>query len=228
MRFWLRFPLMDAAGDGSGGGGGGGDAFDPAKFKTELMGEVTKMLNGGIGRLEKTIAGLKPPPDPPKPGDGGDDGQGGGDKGDPKVKGLEKRLADLTAKLEASDKARAETEAKARETARQAAIRSEVAKHSLNPDAVDDALRFFRDSIRYNDAGELVAGDDEAPLADFVKATVEKKPLWQPPVANGGAGATGGARSNQKPIDLDAIKPGMSAEERARVFAHLNSLAGQL
>lgn len=225
-RFWLRSPLMEEAADGGGGAGGGG-VFDPVKFKGELMGEVTKMFNGGFTRIEKTLAALKPTEPKPAAEADQDQDQGGGKSADPKVKGLEKRLADLTAKLEASDKARAETEAKAREKERLSLIRSELAKHQLNPDSTDDAFRYFRDEVRFGEDGSLVAGAEETPLAEYVKAVVEKKASWQPPRQVGGAGASSGNRSNQKPLTLADIKPGMSDEEKRRVYAHLAEIHQQ-
>lgn len=229
MRFWMRFPPMEEAGDGSGGGGGGAGSFDAAKFKAEITSEFTKMLNGGLARFEKTIAALKTA-DPAKPkdgdGGGGDEPAAGGDKGgDPKYKALEKRIAALTDEVTSERKARTETEAKAKETARLAAIRTEIAKHNMNPEAVDDAIRYFRDTVRYNDAGELVAGDDEVSIADHVRATVEKRATWQPPVPHGGAGASTGTRAGQKPVSIDDIRPGMKAEDVQRVREHIAAVA---
>lgn len=83
---WQMGPLRDAAGDGGdggGGGGGGAPAFDPAKFRSEIMADVTKSLNGGLSRIERQLAALKQPPaaNGDSGGDGGGDGDGGGEAG---------------------------------------------------------------------------------------------------------------------------------------------------
>lgn len=224
QNFWLRSPLMEEADPDRPGGGGGGDAFDPVKFRTEIMSDVTKMFNGGFTRLEKLMkpkaeSEPRPMPEPePDPQDG--------DKTDPKVKTLEKKLADALARFEASEKSRTETEAKAKEERRRSLIRAEIAKHSLNPDSVDDAERYFRDEVRYTDDGSLVGGSDEQPLTEFVASVVEKKATWQPPRSVGGAGATAGNR-RQPAVDLNDIKPGMKPEDLARVREQLSRVAAE-
>ena len=103
MRFGnVPGPLMDA--DPAQGGGGGEQAFDPAKFKTEIMADVNKALNGGLSRFEKQIAGIKPPDPDPKPTDPTEPKPG--DVTDPKLKTLMKQVETLTGKLDAETKRR--------------------------------------------------------------------------------------------------------------------------
>lgn len=224
--WWQMGPLRDAAGD-SGDSGGGGGAFDPAKFKTELMGEVSKMVNGFGSRLEKQLAALKAPAPPAGEDDGGDPpGDPKGEKVDPKIKALEKQLAKLNESLANEQKARTETEKAAAEKERLSLIRTELAKHGLAEHAVDDAFRFFRDEIRRSESGDLVAGADEVPFTDFMKATVEKKSHWLPAKQVGGTGATAGnaGRGGAKGFDTSLIKPGMSAEEKAAAYASIGAI----
>lgn len=223
MRFaYLRAVLRDAAGDG-GDGGGGAPAFDPAKFRAEIMADVTKSLNGGLSRIERQLAGLKTPAPAPET-DGGDGGGDSGEKVDPKIKALEKQLAKLNESLANADKARTETEKAAAEKERQALIRSELAKAGLADHAVDDAFRYFRDEIRRNEAGELVAGAEETPFGEFIAKTVQAKPHWLPAKAVNGTGATAGSGGRGgKVFDIDGIKPGMSGEDKAAALAAINA-----
>jgi hypothetical protein len=226
MRDWLnRGPLMDAAGDGGAGGGAGGEGdkapqFEPAKFKTELMGEVTKMLNGGLSRIEKQLAGLKPPP---AAGEGeGDKGEGdkGGKPKDPEVARLLKTVEKLTGDVNSERTERIKAQEAGREKERLSLIRTELAKHGLADHALDDAFRFFRDEVKYTEGGEIVGGPDELPLADFVKSTVEKRTHWLPPVPAGGAGATAGRGGRGTPvITLDQIGLNMTKEQRTAAYA---------
>jgi len=202
------------------GAGGGGEAFDPVKFKAEIMADVTRNLNGGLSRLERQLAALKPPPKP-------DDDDGGdpppdpkGSKVDPEVAKLRKQLDKQAADLAAEKAERQKTHEAALEKERQSVIRQEIARHGLAEDAVDDAFRFFRDEIKRTESGELVGGDD-IPAADYIKDVVSKRPRWLPPRDVDGTGAKNGpgGRGAQTPFDLNSIKPGMSAEERARAFA---------
>lgn len=227
MRKFLNWqgPLRDAAAEGGDGGGG----FDPVKFRAEIMADVTKNLNGGLSRIERQLAALKPVATPPPGDEGGGEGGGEsapGEKVDPKLKALERQLAKLNEALANSDKARLETEKAAAEKERLSLIRTELSKHGLADHAVDDAFRFFRDEVKRNESGELVAGQDETPFADFVKSTVERRAHWLPPKQVGGTGATAGnqGRGAGKGFDVSAIKPGMSAEDKAAAYANIGAI----
>lgn len=219
LNFMNRGALREeASGEGEGGG-----AFDPAKFKTELMTEVTTMLNGGIGRIEKQLKALKPAP--AGEGAGGGEGQGGGEgegegqggkKVDPEVVKTRKQLEQLQAKFETSEKSRLATESAAKEKERLSLIRTELAKQGLADHAVDDAFRFFRDEVKFTEDGTLVGGSDEKPLAEYVKEVVEQRTHWLPPKSNAGAGAgPGNGRGRTNGVSLDDIKPGMKPEQSA-------------
>lgn len=221
--WWVRGSLMDAATE-NGGAGGGGNAFDASAFEKRLMDGVGKLIDG---RLKD----FKPAPAAGGNGDGGD-GDGGdngdGKKPDGKMTKLERELANMRTELDKERKSRTETEAKAKEMARVAAIKTALAKHQLADGAADDAFRFFRDEIKYNDAGELVGGADEVGIDEFVQKAVDSRAHWQPARQVGGAGATGGpVAGKHKPIDLDSIKPGMSSDTRQQLLAELRNLTGR-
>lgn len=219
--WWMMGPLRE--GEPEGGGGG---AFDPVKFRAEIMGEVTKNLNGGISRLERQLAALKPATPPAGDDDGGDpppDPKGG--KVDPEIAKLRKLVEKNNAELAAEREARTKLAAESAEKERQGMIRQEIAKAGLAEHAFDDAFRFFRDEVKRNDSGELV-GPDDVPLSDFVKATVEKRTHWLPPRQVNGTGATGGSARGGKAPDLSDIRPGMKAEEKRAIYARIAELTG--
>jgi len=212
---------MEAAGDGT--GGGGGDAFDPAKFQTALMAEVNKAINGAIKNVK---AELIKKPDEPKPGDPEPEPEPKpGDKTDPKVKALEKKLSDALAKFEASEKARVETETRAKAEKLSGSLRTELLKH-VPADRVEAALRIFGPDVKYAEDGNIVGGTDDAPLKDFVEATIKNHEYLLPARQVGGAGATNGGR-RQEAVGLEDIKPGMKADDLTRARAEIaNVLTG--
>jgi hypothetical protein len=216
--FWLRSPLMEEAGQDGGGGGGGTPTFDPTRFRSDILADVNKSINGAMARLEKM---LKPKPEEtPKPDTTVEtDTDEGGDKSkptDPKVKALEKRLADMAAKWEASEKARQETETRAKAEKLNGTLRTELLKY-VPAERIDAALRIFGPDVRYAEDGTIVGGADELPLSEFVEAAIQKHEYLLPPKQVGGAGATAGTRRGQQSVDLNEIKPGMKPEDLARV-----------
>jgi hypothetical protein len=217
--------------DGTDGaeGGGGTPAFDPTKFRTDLMAEVTRNINGAMARLEKLVK----PKDAPKPPEGDDPDAGdqdGGDgkpvKADPRYRALEKRLADKSAKFEQSEKARQETEQKARTERLNSTLRTELLKH-VPAERIDAAMRIFGPDVRYSEEGSIVGGADESPLGDFVNAEISKHEYLLPPKPVGGAGASSGSRRSAQAVGLDDIRPGMSAEQKAAILASIRAAYGQ-
>jgi hypothetical protein len=209
----------EGTGGGGGGGGGGGDAFDPAKFRTDLLAEFNKGLNGALKNLKAELTKkpeTEPEPEPepePKPGE----------KTDSKVKALEKKLADALTKFENSEKARMETESRAKTEKLSGALRTELLKF-VPPERIDAALRIFSPDVKYSEEGNIVGGSDDTPLKDFVEATIKQHEYLLPPKAVGGAGATAGGR-RAAPVDLNDIKPGMKPEELERVRGELHRIA---
>jgi hypothetical protein len=220
MKSWLRSPLMDAAGDGDGGGG-----FDPAKFRTEIMGEVTRMFNGGFARIEKLVARPKPDPEPEKKDDDGGGDPGGDVKADPKVKSLEKKLSGVLEALESEKRARLETEKKAEEKERHSSIRSELSKYQFaNDGARDAAFRIFRDEIKRSEDGSLVGGDD-LPIGEFLDGALKSHEYLLAPKSAGGAGASAGGKRGGASVNIEDIRVGMKPEEIASVRAEIARVA---
>ena len=210
---WMRGPLREAA-KTDGGGGGGTAAFDPAAFQTQLLGEVGKMFNDFKASLKPAESKAEPPkPEPkadPKPGDHDQ-------------AALLKRIADMEAER---DKDRADAKA-ARESARDrdrlAQIRTYLSAHQYaNDAAAEDALAFFGGKLKFNDSDQLVTPDG-TPVKEWVAKTLaNERPHLLKPRDVGGAGAqNGGGSAAGKPIDLDDIKPGMSAEQKKVVEQQL-------
>lgn len=229
--WWMMGPLRDGAGGDGADGGGGGTGFDPEAFKTsfkaEILGEVTKQLNGGLSRLEKTIKAMTGGGG--SGGDGGGTGGNGGDGGDPgggdpKPSTKEAReLAKLRADLDAEKKSRIETESRAREANRISTLRSELAKH-VDPKKLDAAVRIFGPDVRVLEDGSIVAGADESPVGEYLAEAIKQHEYLLLPVQTGGAGATAGnGRRGPAPLTMDQIKPGMSPEERTRAWDAIKS-----
>lgn len=240
MRFWLNQPLRDQAGDGDGGGSGSGNGGSGAPAGGALTLEAIealfdKKLNGYDKKIQGKLAKLGQPA--PKADDGGEgDGDGSDGTGTTKTKtqqgSVDPEVAKLRKQLEQMNKRQAEADAErerektaVREEKKDAAIRKELAKFNFIDDEAFESgyARLARD-IKFAEDGSLVGGADEMPLGKFVGERMAKMDFLTKPREVGGAGAAnGGKQTAGGEIDIDDIKPGMTAEQIAKVMAKLSS-----
>lgn len=121
-----------------------------------------------------------------------------------------------------------QVKARAEESERNSAIRG--ALEQLGITKVDLAFRAIRDDIHRTDDGRLLAkgpsGDVE--MTVYLKKFVEENPELLPARASGGSGTTVGSRTPETyRVDLDKIRPGMSAEELQRARSEIVRIANQ-
>lgn len=242
LKFWLNSPRMAAAGAGDGGGGGTPPPVDMAAFKTEIMTEINKAING-VGKAWKTqfddLAKLI------KTGDGsGGDGSGGGDDGkggDGKGGDVNSntQIALLTKQVKVLQEQSKEAERKEKE-ATQARHESERQSQIWNVinglemrDSEAGKLLFaaINGSISRDDDGNLIAQSASGPISHelHIKQYAESHPYLLKPIGSGGAGASGGSggRSSGPHYDLDkmsvaeiaALKP----EVKQDLWSHLKN-----
>jgi hypothetical protein len=132
---------------------------------------------------------------------------------------LEQRVNELVAE---NERARA----KAEEAERSSTIRAELQK--LGVAKVDLAYKAVRDEIVRGDDGRLQA-QDGADYRDYLHRFVGDNPELLPARLTGGSGATSSQRnaSGSAPVDLDKIRPGMSADELERARQEVARVASQ-
>ncbi len=130
---------------------------------------------------------------------------------------LEQRVNELVAENERS-------RAKADEAERCAAVRAELQK--LGVAKVELAYRAVKDEIRRGEDGRLVAADG-SDARDYLARFVGENPELLPARLAGGSGAVSGQRAASGGVELDQIRPGMSAEERERVRQEIARVASQ-
>ncbi len=131
---------------------------------------------------------------------------------------LEQRVNELVAENE-------RTRAKAEEAERSAAVRAELQR--LGVAKIELAYRAVKDEIRRADDGRLIAPDG-SDARDYLARFVSENPELLPARLGGGSGATAGQRtSGSGPVDIDKIRPGMSAEDRERVRQEIAKVASQ-
>lgn len=132
---------------------------------------------------------------------------------------LESRLNDMA---EESRRARAAAD----EMERQNVIKTELQK--LGVGKVDLAFKAVRDDVQRTADGRLTAkqGSEELELRDYLTKFVAENPELLPARISGGSGASPQRNSGAPGIDLDKIRPGMSAEELDRVRLEIARVAG--
>lgn len=132
---------------------------------------------------------------------------------------LEQRVNELAAE---NDKARTRAE----EAERHAAIRAELQR--LGVAKVELAFRAVRDEVQRGEDGRLVA-QDGSELKEYLTKFVGENPELLPARLAGGSGATAGTRgvAGASSVDLDKIRPGMSAEDLERVRQEIARVATQ-
>ena len=117
----------------------------------------------------------------------------------------------------------------AREAERNAALRGELQR--LGVAKVDLVIKAVQDGIVQTEDGRLVARGEggDMPVRDYLSAFVNENPEFLPARISGGSGMT----ANKAPlaprenVDIDRIRPGMSAEEMQRVRQEIVRVASQ-
>jgi len=135
---------------------------------------------------------------------------------------LERRLNELVEENKRSRKVAEEAE-------RGAAVRAELQR--LGVAKIDLAFKAVQDGIMRTEDGRLVARGDsgEVSVKDYLTAFVNENPEFLPARISGGTGmtATLKAPGGRETIDVERIRPGMSAEEMQRVREEIVRVASQ-
>jgi hypothetical protein len=122
-----------------------------------------------------------------------------------------------------------QAQARAELAERHAALRTEIQRCGVAK--VDLAFRAIKDDIARGEDGRLVArtATGEMALGEYLKRFVDDNPELLPARMTGGSGAspTGRTVAGSSRVDLDRIKPGMSAEELERVRQEIARVAAQ-
>lgn len=117
----------------------------------------------------------------------------------------------------------------AEEAEKSAAIRAELQR--LGVVKVDLAFRALKDEIQRSEDGRLVAATERGMLGlrDYLTQFVHENPEFLPARNLGGSGITSTTRapSPASVVELETIKPGMSAEELKRVRQEIARIASQ-
>jgi len=136
---------------------------------------------------------------------------------------LERRLNELVEENKRSRKMAAEAE-------RSSTVRAELQR--LGVAKIDLAFRAVQDGIVRTEDGRLVARSEagETPLKDYLTTFVNENPEFLPARIAGGTGMTAApkaAPTARETVDLERIRPGMSAEEMQRVREEIVRVASQ-
>ncbi len=117
----------------------------------------------------------------------------------------------------------------AEEAERNAAIRAELQR--LGVAKVDLAFKAVKDEIQRAEDGRLVAASERGTvsLREHLANFVQENPEFLPARNLGGSGTAPGQRVQAPPatVDLEKIKPGMSAEELEHIRQEVARIASQ-
>jgi hypothetical protein len=118
----------------------------------------------------------------------------------------------------------------AEEAERSAAVRAELQR--LGVAKIDLAFKAVQDGVVRTQDGRLVARGDngEVSVKDYLAAFVSENPEFLPARIAGGTGMTTTLKApatGRETVDLDKIRPGMSAEEMQRVREEIVRVASQ-
>jgi hypothetical protein len=132
---------------------------------------------------------------------------------------LEQRVNELVTE---NQKARTAAEA----ADRSSTIRAELQK--LGVAKVDLAYRAVKDDVYRSEDGRLIA-QGGADIREYLTQFVNENPELLPARMSGGSGASAGQRGELGGggIDLNMIRPGMSAEDKDRVRQEIARVASQ-
>jgi len=136
---------------------------------------------------------------------------------------LERRLNELVEENKRSRKLAEEAE-------RSSVVRAEL--HRLGVAKIDLAFKVVQDGIVRAEDGRLVARTEagEAPLKEYLTTFVKENPEFLPARIAGGTGMTATLKApagGREAVDLERIRPGMSAEEMQRVREEIVRVASQ-
>lgn len=136
---------------------------------------------------------------------------------------LERRLNELVEENKRSRQAAEDAE-------RNSSVRAELQR--LGVAKIDLAFKAVRDSIVRGEDGRYVARGEtgEVPMKDYLAGFVNENPELLPARIPGGTGMTATLKapaSGGETVNIDRIRPGMSAEEMQRVREEIVRVASQ-
>ena len=136
---------------------------------------------------------------------------------------LERRLNELVEENKRTRK-------RAEEADRSSAVRAELQR--LGVGKIDLAFKAVQDGIVRAEDGRLVARSEagDVPVKEYLTAFVNDNPEFLPARIAGGSGMTANLKApgaGREAIDIERIRPGMSAEEMQRVREEIVRVASQ-
>jgi hypothetical protein len=198
---------MDEAGDGNGGGGGTPPPAPPAL----TLDQVNEIVNRAVASAKRDWQKQAPPPvTPPAPKPE--------DKPEDKLadKALTRQLDEMRQQFDLLKQENERTKKDAEAKDLDSLVRGEIGKFEFaKPGAAEDLFSVLRSRVKRTEEG--IFSDDALSLPEFVKKSYDDRPWLSPAKPVGGSGAQGGSR-NKSTMDLEQIKPGMSADQRTAAF----------
>ena len=253
-KLWWMGPLRDEAGDGTGAGGGTGTSgagtgtsggFDAAAFKTEIMGEFNRALNGALKGLKNDFTKLVQSSRSEGDGQGGEgtgSGTGTSDTSDThktqpdaKSRALETEMKKLRERLDSETKARETAETARRNSERDRQVQQALAGYQFaDASAAKDAFEIHRGAVKWSEDGAALLGPDDQSLEDWIKGSMSNRKYLLAPEPASGAGARPGGKTGSRKFtleDIDNISK-LSAEDQQKlrqdVAAQMgNAMAGR-
>jgi hypothetical protein len=142
---------------------------------------------------------------------------------------MTRQIESLTTTTKAEAEARKAADERAEKADKKTALTTALQALPMNDgESLSTAYRLIDGDIRKDESGAWV-GPDGTPIGVYVdKLVTEKHPYFLKSKEVGGAGApAAGRRTNNPGVQLEDIKKGMTAEQKAAVFARISEVARQ-
>jgi hypothetical protein len=139
-----------------------------------------------------------------------------------------RRREDLERRVNSLQEENRRAQQMAEQAEREAVLRTELQR--LGVAKLDLAYRAVKDDVRRAEDGRLVAKGDmgDVGIREYLQRFVAENPELLPARITGGSGASAGDRAGGAgAVDLERIRPGMSAEELQRIREEVARVAQQ-
>ena len=230
QRFFFG-PLRDAATEGGEGGGGSTQATQTQAAASITLDQVNDIVNRALANAKRDWQKTQAQQQQTQAQTTSQSTQqttqstSGGQDGSLADKALSRQLDEMRQQMDALKQESERNKLLAEAKDLDSTVRSELSKFEFaKPGAAEDLFSVLRSRIKKTEEG--IFSEDGFSLSEYIKKAYDDRPWLAPAKQVGGSGAQGGSRSKGG-VDVESIKPGMSADQRTAAWAELARVMGK-